>query len=120
MGFSRWSSKEAENAITGLIVLPFKTAIATGPGNVAPPCAARSPWRSLHKELAKAGGSHAAPLRRPGTCRRHLKWVPGRGTGQLAVQADNRDRSPSAPAAIPIASLEFIQRGYPRASASSS
>jgi hypothetical protein len=53
MGFSCWSNKEAENAITGLIVLPFKTAIATGAGNVAPPCAASSPWRSLHKEFAK-------------------------------------------------------------------
>src|SRR5262245_31386714 len=43
------------------------------------------------KRLPKKGGSRAAPLCRPRTCRLHL---PGRdGTGQLAVQASNRDRS---------------------------
>jgi len=57
-------------------------------------CSASSFWRSFRGELTKQRGSHAAHLRRPGICRRHLdEWVPVRGTGQLAIQADNRDRS---------------------------
>jgi tripartite-type tricarboxylate transporter receptor subunit TctC len=45
MGFSCWSNKEAENSITGLIVLPFKTAIATGASNGFP-AAAQDSWPS--------------------------------------------------------------------------
>src|SRR5262245_47973012 len=55
-----------------------------------------SPWLRSEQPLAiipsracQQGGSHAAPLRRPGT---RPPRVPGRGTGQLAVQARNRDR----------------------------
>src|SRR5262245_16051000 len=43
-----------------------------------------------HSIACQQGGSHAAPLRHAGTCPRHF---PGHGTGQLAVQADNGDRS---------------------------
>src|SRR5262245_36836873 len=58
MGFSCWSNKEVENAITGLIVLPFKAAIPTRAGNVAPPCAARSPWRSFDKRACQTREDH--------------------------------------------------------------
>src|SRR5262249_27378360 len=67
----------------------FRPVPAMSPGLRSEQPLAIISWR----ELAKEGGSHAAPLGRPGNCRRQVKWAPGRGTGQLAVQADNRDRS---------------------------
>src|SRR5262249_18453223 len=73
---------------------PFKTAISDLCRQCRPGCVSEQPLAIISwRELAKEGGSHAAPLGRPGNCRRPLEWVPGRGTGQLAVQADNRDRS---------------------------
>jgi hypothetical protein len=86
--------RRGEPALFGLILaaritLPhFSVSSLTKFRPLLPDCAARSLWRSFHEELAKEGGSHAAPLRSPGTCCRHLN------TGSPAVAQDSWPSKP--------------------------